>query len=147
MTIREYLNQLWVLHAKIQNLRDKVKKLREAALSITAPQLKPDMVQTTPDASRLESNVVEYLRMERNISNLLLIYEKLEYKIIGEIHQLTDHRYIRVLYKRYIDHKPFRQIAKEMEYSEEYTRHLCLKAEKSLENQIDYHTITHLDVL
>ena len=48
-------------------------------------------------------------------------YTELKHKIINEIHQLADKRYVDILYKRYVDGMKFEQIALEMNYEYKWT--------------------------
>lgn len=59
--------------------------------------------------------------MQSEISEMILQFEQQRNSIIGRIQSLNDHKFVRVLYKRYVEYKPFEQIAAELGYARSHT--------------------------
>ena len=81
----------------------------------------------------MEDAIVELVDLERSIKKLIVKWEKARNKIISQIQKLTDERYIEVLHLRYVDCKRIKEIADQMGYSQDHTRHLIGKAVKAFE--------------
>ena len=60
--------------------------------------------------------------------------------IINQINELQNVQYIEILYKRYVEYKDLKKIAKEMEYTYDYIRKIHVKALQNFEKR---HTIAH----
>ena len=71
--------------------------------------------------------------MEKEISRIIVCLELERNAIVSKIQKLTEQTYIALLYKRYVQLKNLREIAFELNYSEEYVRHLHKKALKEFE--------------
>ena len=83
-----------------------------------------ERVQTSP-ANIQENMIVKYLDLEREIDKMIDAYVDQKDKIINQIHELSDVRYIRILFDRYVPDekghtKSFEQISVDMNYSYTY---------------------------
>lgn len=116
MTAKEYLRQIAVLDAKIKRRQTEIEELKTAATHITTT-LDENKVWTAGGSNdKIADIVTRWVVMEQNVAEMLDQLMTLRHKIIGEIHQLTDDRYIRILEMRYVDRETFEQIAVNMQY-------------------------------
>lgn len=113
MTAKEYLRQIAVLDAKIKRRQTEIEELKTAATHITTMfDENKIQVQSSGRADDKIANIVtRWVVMEQNVAEMLDQLMNLRHKIIGEIHQLTDDRYIQILEMRYLDLCTFEQIA------------------------------------
>ena len=111
MTAKEYLRQIAVLDAKIKRRQTEIEELKTAATHITTV-FDENKIQSSGRADDKIANIVtRWITMEYQVAEMLEQLMDLRHKIIGEIHQLTDDRYIRILEMRYVDRETFEQIA------------------------------------
>lgn len=100
MTAKEYLSQLRVLDVKIKQRIEERDELRSMLLArgISYDGLH---VQTSP-TNRLEELVAKYADMENDIDKMIDALYDQKHVIIGQIEQLDDDRYIRILRMHYV---------------------------------------------
>lgn len=134
MDARKQLKIIQVLQAKIEQRREQAEELRARVQSFLTPKLSIDRIQTSKVSSPMEEQIIRYLDIEQEVKRLTLQLEQEKDKIIGLIHDLEDRRYILILYKSYVEGKPLKEVAIEMGFSYEWTRHLKVEAEKSFVN-------------
>ena len=140
-----YLSQIKILNGKIKRRQQEVDDLREAAMSLGGSGLDANKVRTdSPDPDPLATKVSKYVDLEKEIDAMIDEFIDLKHTIIGQIEELTDSKYIDVLFKRYVDCKSFRQISREMNYSEDHTKRLHGQALQEFNNAFDF-TITYSD--
>ena len=124
MTAKDYLGQIRVADLKIKQLEERLESLRYfgGAIRYDVPP-----VQHSPSNS-LETRLVELVDLERDVLEEKFRLEQLRVRITREIHALDEPKYISLLYMRYVDGKRFEQIAAEMQYDYDWTRHLHRQA-------------------
>jgi len=110
MTAKEYLRQIAVLDAKINRRQKEVEELKTLATHITTTA-EGDRVQSSGSMDRMASIVARWVDLEEEIGQMINRLVEVKHRIIGEIHQLEDARYIRILEMRYVDRETFEQIA------------------------------------
>lgn len=148
MDTREYLQQVKTLTVKIEQRQCEVNELREAVMSVRSPASDKERVQSSGTNDTLSETVAKYIDMATDIEYMLCDLLCLKHKIIGEIHEINDPRYIEVLYKRYVELKKWELIALEMDYDYDYVRALDVKAVKLFgETILSAHTSTQTDGL
>ena len=81
-----------------------------------------ERVQTSNSGGLLEKNVIRYVSLEQEIQDDIIMLEKRKDIITDEIHNLEDARYIKILFKRYVECKNLGKVAKEMKYSYDHIR-------------------------
>lgn len=89
-----------------------------------------DRVQSAPVDS-LSQNVGRMLDIEKSIRQKLMAYIEMKTRIVDEIQQLEDERYIEILYKRYVEYKSITAVAYEMGYEYTWICHLHGEALKA----------------
>ena len=115
MTAKEYLRQIAVLDAKINRRQKEVEELKTLATHITTTA-EGDMVQSSGSMDRMAGIVARWVDLEAEIGQMIDHLVEVKHRIIGEIHQLEDARYIQLLEMRYVDMDTFEQIAVNMQY-------------------------------
>lgn len=124
MTTKDYLMQLQTLDAKIQQKVEEAASLRSAVLG-RGMRIDDVRVQTSPKNSQ-EDTIAGYLDLEAKIDSMIDKYVAEKDRIIDQIHELTDPRYIRILYDHYVpdEHhrvKSLERISVDMNYNYTYT--------------------------
>jgi len=148
MEAKEYLQQIRTLTVKIRQRTEEVEELREAAMSIGSPAPDKEKIQSSGVKDTTAEKIAKYADMAKDIDNMILELACTKHRIIDEIHQLSDAKYIEILYKRYVQLKRWELIAIEMSYDYDYVRALDSKALQAFsETVISTHTITQTDEL
>lgn len=124
MTAKEYLRQIELLDVKIQQKQAQVEDLRDRAQSVGGQQTDSVRVQSSKDGDTIGRKVAKYADLEADIQSYTYDLMRLKNKIINQIQQLTDVRYVELLYKRYVEYKRLELIAVEMVYDYDYVRTL-----------------------
>lgn len=127
MIAKQYLLQLQALNAKINQKIEESAQLRSIAKG-RGISYDSERVQTSPTNAQ-ENIIVKYLDLEREIDKMIDAYVDQKDKIINQIHKLSDARYIKILFDRYVPDenghtKSFEQISVEMHYNYKYVCYL-----------------------
>ena len=114
MTAKEYLRQLKSLEIKINQRRQERDRLIAEAMGTSSPRLTVDKVQTSISGDTMGDKLAEAADIQREVDWLInkLIADR--HRIIGEIHTLTDARYIQILYLHYVEGKKLEDVAEIM---------------------------------
>ena len=109
MTAKEYLSQIKVLDIKIKHKQEELEELRTKAIS-TTQVLSQDRVQTSVTGDKMARIVEACLELESEIAKMNIYLLQQREKIINQIHQLQDARYVELLYLRYVCYKRLEDI-------------------------------------
>jgi len=142
MTAEEYLKQLQALKVRVDQLQKEKARLRQSLTSLSSIDYSKDRVSggmVSSDAS-YANKIMRILEIDEEINNHAAEYNDLRNKIVGQIHNLQNANHIKLLYKRYVEDKPLKKIAKEMNYTYDYVRAMHSKALEEFENT---HIISH----
>lgn len=139
MNTREYLWQVKALSLKIDQRQKQRLELESSITGMKSIQYDSDRVQSSHRDS-LCDRITSLISLQTDISDLMTEYLGFKSKIIGQIQDLSDTRYVALLYKRYIEFKRFEVIAIEMGYDFTYIRRLHNKALKAFEKKIQKDT-------
>ncbi len=142
MNAQKYLQQIKLLDSKIKQKEEQIEYLKEAASSAGAIRYDKDKVQVSMTDSKLESLVIQYMQLEQEVQEQKLHLEQVRDKIICQIHNLQDDRYVNVLFKRYVEIKSYELIAVEMNYSFDYVKELHRDALEDF--RLNHPTLSHL---
>ena len=114
MTAKEYLRQLKNLEVKIDQRRLERDRLIAEAMGNSSPRLTVDKVQTSISGDTMGEKLADAADIQREVEWLInkLIADR--HRIIGEIHTLTDARYIQILYLHYVEGKKLEDVAEIM---------------------------------
>lgn len=137
MNAKEYLQQLQkadlIINQKIQEKTDLLAKLS----SIRGINYSKERVQVSfQREAPYTASISKIVDLENEIECLICDYANLKHKIISEIQELSNRKYMDILYKRYIEDKSLEQISIEMNYSYDYIRHTHRHALQEFDNQI-----------
>jgi hypothetical protein len=130
---KEYLSQIEVLQAKIEQKRQRAKEYRELALTSGGFDYSKERVQTSNHGGQIENPVIRYISLEQEISEDVLNLQQIKDKITREIHNINNADFIKMLYKRYVECESLWSIAKDMGYSYDRIRHIHGEALKEFE--------------
>mgnify|MGYP002549223405 FL=1 len=130
---KEYLLQIEVLQAKIEQKRQRAKEYRELALTSKGFDYSKERVQTSNHGGQIENPVIRYIALEQEISEDVLNLQQIKDKITREIHNINNADFIKMLYKRYVECESLWSIAKDMGYSYDRIRHIHGEALKEFE--------------
>jgi transcriptional regulator GlxA family with amidase domain len=79
-----------------------------------SPRLSRDRVQTSVSGDTMGEKLAECADIQAEIDALIKKLVADRHRIIGEIHMLTDARYIQILYLHYVDDKKLEDVAEMM---------------------------------
>lgn len=133
MKAKEYLLQIETLQTKIEQKRQRAKEYRELALTSGGFDYSKERVQTSNFGGQIENPVIRYIALEQEINEDILLLQQTKDKITGEIHNINNPDFIKLLYKRYVESINLGVIAKEMQYSYDRIRHMHGEALKEFE--------------
>lgn len=124
-TAKEYLQQLqWmdtVINQKIKELDDLCIKLK----SIKSFDYSKERVQTSPSGDAPFVGIIERMDcLEKEINIEIDKFTCEKHKIINQIQGLSNGKYVKVLYKRYVEFKQIEVIAKELGYTKRHSERL-----------------------
>ena len=129
MTAKEYLNQISDTRQVIKAERDRLRDMKELALSVGTKELKADRVQTSIKNEGLEGSVGNYVDYERKIIERIEGYLKLQDRIVDEIYAMNcDKKFKEILNLRYVHLMRLGDIANQMGYTYDHVRHLHRQA-------------------
>ncbi|MGI6040982.1 MAG: hypothetical protein ACOYBH_02000 [Candidatus Alectryocaccobium sp.] len=140
MTAKQYLGQIRILDIKIRQRQREAAELKLATTCTGSISAQGEKVQTSASGDKLLNAVARYVDLEAEIQGMIKDMQKRRHKIIAEIQDLDDARYIQVLFKRYVEYKKFELIAVEMGYDFVWVRKLHKQALMQFEER---HTKTH----
>ena len=141
---QRYLCQIKILDTKIKQKQEQYNQLYESTHSVGAVRYDREPVQTSRTNDAIERSIIRYLELEEEIKDETLNLQKTKHKIINEIQELDDDRFINLLYKKYVEYKPMNMIAEEMCYSYDYVKELHRNSLKAFEDK--HPTISHHEV-
>lgn len=122
MTAKEYLEQIESLSIRIDQMQNRLDCMRETAGGAAAIRYDKDRVQASVTVDAVERNVLNLIEMENKIFAEKVRLESIRNKITEQIQSLDDNRYVKILYKRYVELKKFHVINVEMNYDYDYVR-------------------------
>lgn len=101
MNAKEYLNQIKLYDIRIRQLSEEVARL-EAIANSTTGGMNPDKVQTSPDKSKREKAITKMVDLKNKLYTMMAEQEAVRIEVIDMIHQLTDSRYVELMYLKYV---------------------------------------------
>ena len=110
MTAKEYLSQIQTLNVKIDQRIEEKEKLWYTALGPKAVTYDKDRVQSS-NKTDMAAVIVRCQEMEDEINEMIEKLIRMKHEIIGDLHKLSDHRYIKLLHLRYVDCKRLEEVA------------------------------------
>lgn len=105
MQTREYLSQIVRFDRMIENRKMEIEQLRSIATSTTIPP-KDVNVKSSSDKDKMGNTVVKIVELEKETS---VIISKRS-KILRQIENIPDAKMYEVLYQKFVDNKPNKEI-------------------------------------
>lgn len=124
VTAKNYLKQLKTLRRRANYFKGQLEVQRANAENIRSMDYSQIRVQTSPDPDPLATALDRILETEALLAETLGDYAKLYRQIHQQLADLGPGMYADVLYLRYVEGKTIAQIADELNYSYDWTRHL-----------------------
>lgn len=124
----KYLQKLKNLNVKIEQKKLQLEDLKSKMESVGAIRYDGVRVKNSNPVSSVEKLTIRYVDLEAEISQDIMKFQEMKDRIINEIHQIEDSRYVEILFKRYVEYKTYELIAVEMNYSYDYVRTLHKRA-------------------
>ena len=135
MRAKDYLSQINVIHAKVENKRERIERLKVLLESPAIPDLKPDKVQTSISQDKMSKMISEKAELEDELQRLMYEEAALIIKIGKQIDALEDVRYTKLLHLRYEEGLPLWKIARMMHYEYNSIRNMHGRALLEFERQ------------
>ena len=121
MEAKAYLRQLKRLDVCIKQKQQECDELRAAACSIGATDYSKDKVLSSVDNEASFTKTIHRLEaLMDEVNNQIDTYVDLKHKIINQIQQLQNPKFIEILFKHYVEDKRLEQVAVEMNYTYQY---------------------------
>ena len=105
MQTREYLSQIVRFDRMIENRKMEIEQLRSIATSTTIPH-KDVNVKSSSDKDKMGNTVVKIVELEKKTS--VIISQRS--KILRQIENIPDAKMYEVLYQKFVDNKPNKEI-------------------------------------
>lgn len=105
MQTREYLSQIVRFDRMIENRKMEIEQLRSIATSTTIPP-KDVNVKSSSDKDKMGNTVVKVVELEKETS--VIISQRS--KILRQIENIPDAKMYEVLYQKFVDNKPNKEI-------------------------------------
>lgn len=140
MNVKSYLLQIEVLQTKIEQKKQRAKDYRELALTSGGFDYSKERVQTSNLGGQIENPVIRYIALEQEISEDVLKLQQIKDKITGEIHNVNNADFIKLLYKKYVECESLWSIAINMGYSYDRIRHMHGEALKEFDKKNEVST-------
>lgn len=123
MTAQEYLQQVRLKSAAIDNLKREKEEIRQILYSIGG-NISNERVQTSRNVDKFGTLYGRIDEKEKQIDDKIWEFIEFKLKVSEEINSLRDTRFVNLLYMKYIQFKRWDEIADTMEYSTRYVQKL-----------------------
>lgn len=121
MKAKEYLQQLQRLDTVIKQKVNELEDLRMHSKSLGGTDYSRERVQASHSGEAPFSNaIVKAIDFEEEINREIDKFSSEKHLIINQIHALHNSKYIKILYKHYVEFKRLEVIAVEMNYTYQY---------------------------
>ena len=116
MSAKEYLEQVKLFDAHINNKLDELERLKGLVMKVTSTW-KGDVVSGSGNQDKLGDAIARIVDLQREVNQAIDDYIDKQKEIGAILDQITDPDQLRVLYKRYFDGLTWEQIACDMHMS------------------------------
>lgn len=143
---KKYLLQIEIFATKIEQKRQLAKEYRELAMCSGGFDYSKERVQTSNLGGQIENPVIRYVALEAEIDKDTYELQLRKDKITNEIHNLEDANHIKILFKRYVECKDLKSVARELQYTYQYIREEHGQALKEFEEKNKLPTKSYNDM-
>ena len=128
MNAREYLEQLQKMDIAINQNIAWLYELKNIRKELKGVNYTSQKVKTSKsNRADFEKTLLIIMDMEQNINDSIDKFVDQKNEIIKQIQSLDNHKYVQVLYKKYVEYKRLEEIAIEMHYSYQYIKEIHKK--------------------
>lgn len=124
LTAKEYLQQVKIKDARIQNLQRDKAALRELMYSLGNSGGEGERVQTSRDPDKFGTIYSRIDEKDRQIMESIDELVDFKLKVSAEINRINDGRYIDILYRKYVLCQSWKEISAETGYAERYAQRM-----------------------
>ena len=96
-----------------------------------------EKVQTSTKGDTLESSVIKIIELEKEVKALIDEFTEKKKQTKKELISLSNQEYSELLYMRYIRYLAIKEMARELQNSENAVKRKLKRAEKMFENTVD----------
>lgn len=132
MTTKQYLLQIERLDSLIKNRQTEISDLWDLVTNISVPT-ETEKVQTSGNKDRVGMIMAKIVDLESERNGFIDQYIKIKENSICAMERLSDIRYYRLLFKRYVEYMDLGDIANDMGYTYGYAKKLHRKALEAIE--------------
>lgn len=144
MNAKEYLEQLQKMDVAINQNIAWLYELKNTRKELKGVNYTSQKVKTSKShRADFEKTILIIMDMEQNINDSIDKFVEQKNEIIKQIQSLDNHKYVQVLYKKYVEYKRLEEIAIEMHYSYQYIKEIHKKALQEFKKNIPKHTKTY----
>ncbi|MEY8321976.1 hypothetical protein AAK894_13045 [Lachnospiraceae bacterium 46-61] len=141
MKAKEYLLQLQKMDIAINQNIAWLYELKNTRKELKGVNYTSQKVKASrSNCADFEKTILIIMDMEQNINDSIDKFVDQKNEIIKQIQSLDNHKYMQLLYKRYVEYKSLEVIAVEMNYTYPYTRKLHRYALQKFEKKEQYVT-------
>lgn len=128
MTVTKYLNQIAILDGSIQRREMLLQEARELAYAQGGSiDYSKERVDTSPSNNQMDK-IIDLVDSAAELREELTKLHSLKRQILGRIERVSDERYHKLLWLKYVELHSLEQISREMQYTYEYVRRLHIEA-------------------
>jgi len=135
MQAKTYLKKAKRIDSFIKAKEEELLMLKTKAEGIGAMNLNPDKVQSSPNQTKLQDDVIAVIECERKIQKAIDDLRTLHSEITEKIDAIENDDYRLILMLRYLNLKEWEYIAVEMNFSYSHTLHLHKQALKAFQEK------------
>lgn len=133
MTTKQYLSQIERLDHLIKNRQTEISNLWDLITNISVPT-DTEKVQTSGSKDRIGTIMAKIVDLEDERNGFIDQYMTIKENAIYAMERLSDIRYYRMLFKRYIEYKDLKDISSDMGYTYGYAKKLHRESIEAIEN-------------
>ena len=132
MTAKQYLSRSFFIRTQIRDLDERIEQIRNRMSSVGAIRYDKVSVQSSPEDT-MATNIAYPIEAEQKLVALEADLEKVCSEIREKIQQVDNEVYRTILLKRYVYNRSMKRIAREINYSVDWTWDLHRKALKAFD--------------
>lgn len=130
MIAKEFLMQVRSRYEEVQEQKEYVDRIRDS-LGVAGIKYNNESCQGSSDPHSREHLLLKMIEEDKRLKKMNKDYAEFRVSVIDMIHNVSDSRDRKILYRVYIDFKSLYEVSSEMSYSYEYTRKIHLEALKN----------------
>lgn len=124
MRAKEYLSTIRLKNVMIDTWINEKENMWRQMRSLNSPQYDGISVQSTKDPDKYGAMWAKIEAKERKINSMIDELVDAKEKIMNEIRELEDERYVEILMRRYASCQKLEDIAKAMNYTYQWAREM-----------------------